>query len=56
MEIDFRYKVDNVDFWDIVFLRNNKPRLVRYNLAMQNGPSVPSQSYPRLGSPVPAAR
>jgi phosphatidylethanolamine/phosphatidyl-N-methylethanolamine N-methyltransferase len=45
MEIDFRYKVRNIDLWDIVFLRNDKPRLVRYNVAMQTGPTVLSPSY-----------
>jgi phosphatidylethanolamine/phosphatidyl-N-methylethanolamine N-methyltransferase len=33
LEIDYRYKVRNIDFWDIVFLKNQKPRLVTYNLS-----------------------
>ncbi len=53
MEIDFRYKVRNIDFWDIVFLRNDKPRLVRYNVAMQPGPAIVAPSYQQV---IPVGR
>jgi len=32
MELDFRYKLDNFDFWEIVFLRNHAPVFNRYEL------------------------
>jgi phosphatidylethanolamine/phosphatidyl-N-methylethanolamine N-methyltransferase len=54
MEIDFRYKVRYIDLWDIVFLRNNKPRLVRYNVAMQN--TAARHVYPQIGATVPVGR
>lgn len=54
MEIDFRYKVRYIDLWDIVFLRNNKPRLVRYNRAMQPGLNAPA--YPPIPAAVPMGR
>jgi len=56
MEIDFRYKVRNIDFWDIVFLRNNKPRLVRYNQVMPNCPAITSQDYRQLGTAMSVGR
>ncbi len=55
MEIDFRYKVRHIDLWDIVFLRNNKPRLVRYNLALQPDPTC-GQSYQQVAATVPVGR
>jgi phosphatidylethanolamine/phosphatidyl-N-methylethanolamine N-methyltransferase len=36
LEVDFRYKVKNIDFWDIVFLRNTKPRLATYHDILKN--------------------
>jgi len=38
LEVDFRYKIRNFDLWETVFLRNRKPRLVRYDQAMKPSP------------------
>ena len=55
LETDFRYKIRNFDLWEIVFLRNSKPRLVSYDLAMQaNPPLVTSYQQGILSSPLPA--
>jgi phosphatidylethanolamine/phosphatidyl-N-methylethanolamine N-methyltransferase len=43
LEVDFRYKVDTVDLWDIIFLRNCEPGLVNYDRAMQPAQSLGSQ-------------
>jgi len=55
LEIDFRYKVRNIDFWDIVFLRNNKPRLVRYNLPAISDALLPAGGA-KIGTAIPLAR
>ncbi len=49
LEFDFRYKIRYIDFWDIVFMRNTKPRLVRYDVAMQE---VPATVYPHMGTAI----
>jgi phosphatidylethanolamine/phosphatidyl-N-methylethanolamine N-methyltransferase len=36
LEVDFRYKKKIIDFWDIVFLRNTKPRLVSYDVMLRD--------------------
>jgi len=40
MDLDFRYKLTNFDFWEIVFLKNQKPRIVRYDRLLTNAPAV----------------
>jgi len=56
LEVDFRYKIRNFDFWDIVFLRNNKPRLVRYNVNPNAASAVGSQRYTQMPATVSAGR
>lgn len=45
LEVEFRYKLDNIDLWEIIFLRNQKPTLVRYDQLMQGliGPALGSK-------------
>jgi len=54
LEIDFRYKVRNFDLWEIVFLRNSKPKLVSYSLAMQAAPPIADNGSDRLVAPSPS--
>jgi phosphatidylethanolamine/phosphatidyl-N-methylethanolamine N-methyltransferase len=50
LEVDFRYKLRNIDFWDVIFLRNTEPRLVDYGQMLSPSPTVPSNY--RQVSPV----
>ncbi len=54
LQVDFRYKVNNIDLWEIVFLRNCKPKLGRYDIAMQDIPTVHLPSYNNISSPATA--
>ncbi len=52
LQVDFRYKVNNVDLWEIVFLRNCKPALSGYDIAMQEMPVLRLPSYNEMSSPA----
>ncbi|NLX06102.1 MAG: methyltransferase domain-containing protein [Phycisphaerae bacterium] len=55
LEVDFRYKVRNLDLWEIVFMRNNKPRLGCLETAMRRTPPLPMAISDVLApAPVPA--
>jgi phosphatidylethanolamine/phosphatidyl-N-methylethanolamine N-methyltransferase len=53
LEVDFRYKIRNIDFWDIVFLRNTDPRLIDYERVLQP-PSIvlPPVYQQRVGTAI----
>lgn len=56
LQVDFRYKVNNLDLWEIVFLRNSKPKLGRYDIAMQSAPGLKTPAYNKVGTIIPAVR
>ncbi len=57
IKVDFRYKVDNLDLWEIVFMRNAKPKLGRYDIAMQSVPKMATPAYNnKVGTVIPAVR
>jgi phosphatidylethanolamine/phosphatidyl-N-methylethanolamine N-methyltransferase len=56
MEIDFRYKVRYIDLWDIVFLRNNKPRLGRFNVTVPSDSTANRGPFQRVPVTVSAGR
>jgi len=52
LEVDFRYKVKNIDLWDIVFLRNTKPRLVTYDTALRDFMTADTEACQRMETVV----
>jgi len=55
VDVEFRYKIRSFDLWEIVFLRNSKPRLVSYERAMQRTPALADDRHPYApAQPAPA--
>jgi len=52
LEVDFRYKIRNIDFWDIVFLRNTDPTLLDYKRVMQPSSLVLPPAYQQVGTAI----
>jgi phosphatidylethanolamine/phosphatidyl-N-methylethanolamine N-methyltransferase len=52
LEVDFRYKIRNIDFWDIVFLRNTDPRLLDYERVMQPSSTILPPIYQQVGTAI----
>jgi len=52
LEVDFRYKIRNIDFWDIVFLRNTDPTLLDYKRVMQPSSLVLPPAYQQIETAI----